>query len=166
MTLVWLHFKACFYFYLIFLRQSFSVSPWLSWNLFGSPAGLKLKISAYFYLSSYSPEPHLAFFFFGILSLYMYTRGHEIPWDYSCILLWATMWLLELNSGPLEEQSVCLTTEPSLQSFASFFREGKVEESWIVKGAYPRNVSVVSLWVSDPGLLKPYLSDGPLAPEM
>jgi hypothetical protein len=25
------------------------------------------------------------------------------------------MWLLELNSEPLEEQSVCLTTEPSLQ---------------------------------------------------
>ena len=27
--------------------------------------------------------------------------------------LWATMW--ELNSGPLEEQSVLLTADPSLQ---------------------------------------------------
>ena len=27
------------------------------------------------------------------------------------------MWLLELNSGPLEEQSVLLTAEPSLQPF-------------------------------------------------
>jgi hypothetical protein len=29
--------------------------------------------------------------------------------------LWATMWLLGLNLGPLEEQSVLLTTEPLLK---------------------------------------------------
>ena len=29
--------------------------------------------------------------------------------------LWAAMWVLEANPGPLEEQPVLLTTEPSLQ---------------------------------------------------
>jgi hypothetical protein len=37
--------------------------------------------------------------------------------------LWATMWLLELNSGPLEEQSVLLTAEPSLQPRKQFKNE-------------------------------------------
>jgi hypothetical protein len=32
-------------------------------------------------------------------------------------------WLLELNSGPLEEQSLLLTTEPSLQPQTFFNRE-------------------------------------------
>jgi hypothetical protein len=44
-------------------------------------------------LSSYTPEE-------GIRSLW---------W------LWATMWFWDLNSGPLEEQSVLLKSEPSLQ---------------------------------------------------
>jgi hypothetical protein len=36
--------------------------------------------------------------------------------------LWASMWLLVLNSGPLEEQSVLSTAEPSYQlSFFLFF---------------------------------------------
>lgn len=29
--------------------------------------------------------------------------------------LWATMWMLELNPGPLEEEPVFLTAEPLLQ---------------------------------------------------
>jgi hypothetical protein len=32
----------------------------------------------------------------------------------------------ELNSGPLEEQSVFLTTEPSLQAFKVFLRQGDI----------------------------------------
>jgi hypothetical protein len=35
--------------------------------------------------------------------------------------LCATMWLLDLNSGLLEEQSVLLTSEPSLQLKRTFF---------------------------------------------
>lgn len=41
-------------------------------------------------------------------------RGDQIPWSWSYKLLWANMWVLEMNSGPLQKQQVFLTTEPSL----------------------------------------------------
>lgn len=44
-------------------------------------------------------------------------RRTEIP--KSCI--WAAMWLLELNSGPLEKRSMFLLTEPSLQLLIYLF---------------------------------------------
>jgi len=43
------------------------------------------------------------------------------------------MWLLGLNSRSLEEQSILLTTEPSLQAQGQCFKElvgGKVQ-SWV-----------------------------------
>jgi hypothetical protein len=49
------------------------------------------------------------FYLYGcILAAFRHTRkGHQIP------LQMVVSW--ELNTGPLEEQSVLLTTEPSLQ---------------------------------------------------
>ena len=43
-------------------------------------------------------------------------RGHQIPFHYSGCELLCGCW--ELSSGPLEEQSVPLPAEPSLQPFS------------------------------------------------
>jgi hypothetical protein len=40
-------------------------------------------------------------------------------WNYR--QLWATMWVLDLNPGPLEEQSVFPTAKPSLQPHVLIF---------------------------------------------
>lgn len=41
---------------------------------------------------------------------------NQIPYNLSYSQLLATMWLLEMNSGPLAEQSRLLTAEPSLRA--------------------------------------------------
>lgn len=38
-----------------------------------------------------------------------------IPWNWSFRGWWATVWVLELNPGPLQKQQVLLLSEPSLQ---------------------------------------------------
>lgn len=48
----------------------------------------------------------------------------EGPWGCSYKRLRATMWMLEIEPGPLEEQPECLTAEPSLQSPSLFLSTG------------------------------------------
>lgn len=43
---------------------------------------------------------------------------HQLPWDSNCNCE-LSCGCLELNQGPLEERSVPLTTEPSLQSWTN-----------------------------------------------
>ena len=43
-------------------------------------------------------------------------------WDWSYRELGATVWVLEIDSGPLEEQPALLPTEPSLQPNLFSFR--------------------------------------------
>ena len=60
--------------------------------------------------------------FMGILSACMcvyhmsawYPREPKSDWSYR--QLWADMWVMELNSGPLEELLMLSTSEPSLWS--------------------------------------------------
>jgi hypothetical protein len=42
-------------------------------------------------------------------------KEDPILWNFNYRWLWATMWLLGIELGPLEEQPVLLTTESSLQ---------------------------------------------------
>jgi hypothetical protein len=44
----------------------------------------------------------------------------KVSWKWSYRQFWAAMWVLDLNSGPLEGQTVLLTTEPFLQSLVCF----------------------------------------------
>ena len=53
------------------------------------------------------------FFYAWVFYMYPYMPEEGIRSYYRW--LWTTMWLLELNSGPLEEQLMLLTAEHSLQ---------------------------------------------------
>jgi hypothetical protein len=53
--------------------------------------------------------------YIGVLPACLSVWGHQILWNWSYRQVWAAMWVLELNPGPLEEKVVLLTTEPSLQ---------------------------------------------------
>lgn len=48
-------------------------------------------------------------------------RGHQSPWDWIYTSLWATIYVLRINPGPLEQQSVLLKTEILLLSHKDFF---------------------------------------------
>ena len=75
------------------------------------------RVYIYFFVCSFSFS---FFFFFRFIYLYEYIvavfghtrRGHQIPLQ-MVVSHHVECW--ELNLGPLEEQSVLLTTEPSLQ---------------------------------------------------
>lgn len=62
-----------------------------------------------------------------------------IPWSWNYRQFWATMWVLEMNAGLLEEKSMFLTHKPFLH-LLSFF---------IFKGM-PINFSVVSIVIYVP----------------
>lgn len=93
----------------------------------------------FFSLPSFLPFFHYFFpFDYFILLFYVYRsfvcmyawathlcntliRGHQSPWDWIYTSLWATIYVLRINPGPLEQQSVFLKTEILLLSHKDFF---------------------------------------------
>ena len=56
-------------------------------------------------------------------------EGVRFPWNVSYRRLWAAMRVLGIESGSLEEQSVLLTAEPSLQPLQTDFYSSTREKT-------------------------------------
>ena len=69
-------------------------------------------------------------------------RRCQVPWDRSYRQLWATMWVLGLEPGSLEEQPVLLTIEPSCKptEIRFFISESFSEVVFNLLGTTPRRL--------------------------
>jgi hypothetical protein len=55
------------------------------------------------------------------MSVYHVHEDCQIPWDWSYRRLWAAVWVLGMNPGPLEKQPVLLITEPTFYTTPVLF---------------------------------------------
>jgi hypothetical protein len=138
---VWLLF--CFS-YCWFLRHGLTMYVWLSWNSLCSPGRPLARAHAHVYVCvSVCVCVYMCvcvctlyFICIDVLPVCMFVSDFGVP--YSCELL-CGCW--KLNPGLLEEQSVLLSTEPSLQSCNSSWGSKKKGDLKVSGRSFPSAVS-------------------------
>lgn len=95
---------------------------WLGVSHFPLSQLLKICIFTHFYCINRLPV-YLFVFLSTMCALVPLEvrRGHQFPWNRCCRHLWATVWVLRWNAGPLQEEPVLLTADPSLQPWQLAF---------------------------------------------